>query len=76
MANTASLKAEVMGIQEVLEYCVRHQLMPLILKTNFLTIKKMIDGEWVWWCRILRSGGRIDILIAHLLRKEIQQVNF
>ncbi|XP_075081943.1 uncharacterized protein LOC142166458 [Nicotiana tabacum] len=43
---TTNVVAEVKAILQGLEYCVEHDLHPLILETDSLVMKKVIEGEW------------------------------
>nr|XP_016488084.1 PREDICTED: uncharacterized protein LOC107808114 [Nicotiana tabacum] len=42
---TTNVVAEAKAILQGLEYCVEHDLHPLILETNSLVMKKVIEGE-------------------------------
>jgi len=46
IANTTSLGVEELTIHEVVAYCIKEQLMPLIMETSSLIIKKVIDEDW------------------------------
>ncbi|XP_075098976.1 uncharacterized protein LOC142175870 [Nicotiana tabacum] len=43
---TTNMVAEAKAILQGLEYCVEHDLHPLILETDSLVMKKAIEGEW------------------------------
>ncbi|XP_070032084.1 uncharacterized protein [Nicotiana tomentosiformis] len=43
---TTNIVAEAKAIVQGLEYCIEHDLHPLILETNSLVLKKVIEGEW------------------------------
>lgn len=55
--EATNIMAEAKAIVEGLAYCVEKQLHPLILETDSLVIKKIIEGEWESpWC--IRAEGR------------------
>nr|XP_033517447.1 uncharacterized protein LOC117281714 [Nicotiana tomentosiformis] len=43
---TTNIVAEAKAILQGLEYCVEHDLHPLILETDYLVLKKVVEGEW------------------------------
>ncbi|XP_075083805.1 uncharacterized protein LOC142167791 [Nicotiana tabacum] len=43
---TTNVVAEAKAILQRLEYCVEHDLHPLILETDSFVMKKVIEGEW------------------------------
>nr|XP_009793482.1 PREDICTED: uncharacterized protein LOC104240345 [Nicotiana sylvestris] len=43
---TTNVVAEAKAILQGLEYCVEHDLHPLILEIDSLVMKKVIEGEW------------------------------
>lgn len=45
ISNTTSLQAEAMAILDAIEYYVTHHMMPLIIETDSLIMKKVIEGE-------------------------------
>lgn len=53
IGETTNIVVEAKAIVEGLEYCVDHDLLPLILKTDSLVMKKIIEGEWYPpWCNV------------------------
>lgn len=51
IADSSNLIAEAVALKLGLEYCVEHNLIPLILKTESLALNQMVIGMWeVPWC--------------------------
>ncbi|XP_075097955.1 uncharacterized protein LOC142175269 [Nicotiana tabacum] len=51
ISETTNIVAEAKAIAEGLDYCVEKNLHPLIIETDSLTMKKIIEGEWYKpWC--------------------------
>ncbi|XP_059295494.1 uncharacterized protein LOC132048826 [Lycium ferocissimum] len=46
LTNITNLVVEAIAIEEGLEYCFDQQLLPVILETDSLTMKKVLDGIW------------------------------
>lgn len=46
IGETTNIVAETKAIVERLAYCVDREPHPLILETNTLVMKKIIEGEW------------------------------
>lgn len=51
IGEATNIVAEAKGIVEGLVYCVERQLYPLIMETDSLVMRKIIDDEWETpWC--------------------------
>lgn len=49
--DTTNMVAEAKAIKEELTYCVTNQIHPLIIETDLLAMKKIVEGEWETpWC--------------------------
>ena len=46
IADGSILMAKVMALRIGLEYCISHNLLPVVLETDSLTLKKVLDGIW------------------------------
>ncbi|XP_059310971.1 uncharacterized protein LOC132062414 [Lycium ferocissimum] len=46
LTETTNLVAEVVAIEEGITYCVLHDLLPVIVETDSLTMQKVLDGIW------------------------------
>ncbi|KAH0685725.1 hypothetical protein KY290_017253 [Solanum tuberosum] len=66
----SSLEAETIALRNGLEYCILHDLLPMILETDSLILKKILDGIWdVPWYNImevkrinsLKDGKEVEI---------------
>ncbi|XP_075097910.1 uncharacterized protein LOC142175230 [Nicotiana tabacum] len=74
IGETTNIVAEAKAIAEGLAYCVEKQLYPLIIETDSLTMKKIIEGEWdPPWCigtevrRIKEKKEQFNIIFQHVL---------
>ncbi|KAG5604964.1 hypothetical protein H5410_026456 [Solanum commersonii] len=43
---SSALQDDVKGFKGGLLYCLGHNLLPLIIETDLVTIKKILDGIW------------------------------
>ncbi|XP_070054786.1 uncharacterized protein [Nicotiana tomentosiformis] len=51
LEETTNIVAKARAINDVIHYCVEHDLHPLILETDSLRMKKIKEGEWdPPWC--------------------------
>ncbi|XP_009804158.2 uncharacterized protein [Nicotiana sylvestris] len=73
---TTNVVAEAKAILQGLEYCVEHDLHPLILETNSLVMKKVIEGEcdplWVIANdvkKIREMKGNFNVIFQHVFRE-------
>ncbi|XP_075084894.1 uncharacterized protein LOC142168132 [Nicotiana tabacum] len=73
---TTNVVAEAKAILQGLEYCVTHDLHPLILETNSLVLKKVIEGKWVTpWCigaevqKIRGLREHFNVIFQHVYRE-------
>ncbi|XP_019241256.1 PREDICTED: uncharacterized protein LOC109221250 [Nicotiana attenuata] len=71
-----NIVAEAKAIVEGLAFCVERQLHPLIMETDFLVLRKIIDGEWETpWCigvevrKIKEIKSTFNVLFQHVLRE-------
>ena len=76
LEDTTNVIAEAVAVEGGIQYCVDHQLLPLIVETDSLTMQKILDGIWEVPWRIslvvkriqrLREGKQIGV--AHVLRE-------
>ncbi|XP_060170793.1 uncharacterized protein LOC132601744 [Lycium barbarum] len=72
----SNVVAEARAMMEGLVYCVNHELHPLILETDSLLMKNVVDGIWeIPWCiiteveRIRRMKVEFNVLIQHVYRE-------
>lgn len=73
--RSTSLYAEAKAIKKDIKYCVNQHLLPLIVETDSLTIKRIIEAEWKTPWRISIEVKRIrewrnkeDISLIHTMR--------
>nr|XP_009615502.1 uncharacterized protein LOC104108225 [Nicotiana tomentosiformis] len=73
---STNIVAEARAIVEGLLYCVQRQLHPLIIETNSLVMKKIIEGEWeIHWNigkevkKIKEIKENYNVIFQHVLRK-------
>ncbi|XP_070042883.1 uncharacterized protein [Nicotiana tomentosiformis] len=73
---TTNVVAEAQAILRGLEYCVTHEKHPLILETDSLTLKKVIEGEWDSpWCisaefqKIKEMKNHFNMILQHIFRE-------
>jgi len=76
LGEAANIMAEAKAICEGLEYCVERQLHQLIMETDSLVIRKIIDGEWATpWCisvevrKLKQIMNNYKILFQHVQRE-------
>ncbi|XP_060210742.1 uncharacterized protein LOC132637707 [Lycium barbarum] len=76
LSDTTNLIVEAVAIKEGVKYCIDHLFLPLIVETDSLTMRMILDGIWeVPWSislvvkRIqhLREGRQIQVI--HFLRE-------
>jgi len=72
----SALEAEVKGFKRGLLYCLSHNLIPLIMETDSLIIKKILDGIWeVPWAisvdirEIREAMENKDVTVLHTFRE-------
>ncbi|XP_019246545.1 PREDICTED: uncharacterized protein LOC109226206 [Nicotiana attenuata] len=73
---TTNVVAKAKAILQGLEYCMEHDLHPLILETDSLVMKKVIEGEWdpPWVIapdvkRIKELKGNFNVIFQHVFRE-------
>ncbi|XP_019237121.1 PREDICTED: uncharacterized protein LOC109217336 [Nicotiana attenuata] len=73
---TTNVVVEAKAILQGLEYCVEHDLHPLILETDSLVMKKVIEREWdpPWVIandvkKIREMKGHFNVIFQHVLRE-------
>ncbi|KAK4707129.1 hypothetical protein R3W88_033268 [Solanum pinnatisectum] len=78
-----ALEAEVQAFKEGLTYCLNHHYIPLIMETDSLIIKKILDGIWeVPWnisgeIRALKRDLKfIDATVVHTYREGNKLADF
>ncbi|XP_019225001.1 PREDICTED: uncharacterized protein LOC109206620 [Nicotiana attenuata] len=76
LGETTNVVAEARAIVQGLEYCVEHNLHPLILETDSLVMKKVIEKEWdtPWTIsqevrRIKEIMDNFNVIIQHVFRE-------
>ncbi|XP_070031694.1 uncharacterized protein [Nicotiana tomentosiformis] len=76
IGHTTNIVAEVKGILHGLLYCVDKQLHPLIMETDSLVMKTIIEGEWEcpWTIRadvkkIKEIKNNYNVLFQHVFRE-------
>ncbi|XP_070041418.1 uncharacterized protein LOC142169055 [Nicotiana tabacum] len=76
IGETTNIVAEAKAIMEGLAYCVGRKLHPLIMETDSLVMRKIIDGEWATpWCvgaevrKIKHIKNNYNIVFQHVLRE-------
>lgn len=81
--NTNSLCAEARAIERGMEFCVRNQFLPLVIETDSLAMKQIIDGNWhIPWSlsmeirKIQEWKKKENIKIEHTMREENQVADF
>ncbi|XP_019256289.1 PREDICTED: uncharacterized protein LOC109234676 [Nicotiana attenuata] len=77
---TTNVVAEAKAILQGLEYCVEYDLHPLILETDSLVMKKVIEGEWdtPWLItndvkKIREMKGNFNVIFQHVFREGISE---
>nr|XP_016446919.1 PREDICTED: 14.7 kDa ribonuclease H-like protein [Nicotiana tabacum] len=80
---TTNVVAKAKAILEGLEYCVEQDLHPLILETDSLVLKKVIEGEWdPPWClgaevqKIKEIRNRFSMIFQHVFREGNTMADF
>ncbi|XP_060211883.1 uncharacterized protein LOC132639457 [Lycium barbarum] len=53
LEDTTNVIAEAVAIEDGIQYCVDHQLLPLIVETDSLTMQKILDGIWEIPCSFI-----------------------
>lgn len=83
IGETINIVVEAKAIIEGLVYCVERQLHPLIMETDSLVMRNIIDGEWETpWCigaemtRIKDIKSIYNVLFQHVLREGNTVVDF
>lgn len=83
IADAICLYAEARAMSKGIEYCVCNQLLPLIMETDSLTMKKIVDGEWETPWSISMTLKEINtwrmkghIQFAHTLREDNTLADF
>ncbi|KAH0635770.1 hypothetical protein KY289_035685 [Solanum tuberosum] len=73
----SNLVAEVVALRLGLEFCVQHNLLPVILEIESLSLKNILDGIWEIPWVIVMEIERIKILmkdkesiVEHILRRK------
>ncbi|XP_075084856.1 uncharacterized protein LOC142168095 [Nicotiana tabacum] len=73
---TTNVVAEAKAILQGLEYCVEHDLHPLILETDSLVMKTVIEGEWdpPWVIaqnvkRIIEMKDNFNVIFQHMFKE-------
>ncbi|XP_075082433.1 uncharacterized protein LOC142166835 [Nicotiana tabacum] len=76
IGETTNIVAEAKAIVEGLAYCVERQLHPLIMETDSLVMRKIIDGEWATpWCigaevrKIKHIKNNYNVVFEYVLRE-------
>ncbi|KAH0670783.1 hypothetical protein KY289_025276 [Solanum tuberosum] len=59
----SNLVAEVVALRLGLEYCVQHNLLPVTLETDSLSLKNILDGSWEIPWGIVMEVKRIKMLM-------------
>ncbi|KAK4721499.1 hypothetical protein R3W88_011732 [Solanum pinnatisectum] len=54
MENVSVIEVEIKAIRMGIEYCIEHDLVPLIIETDSLMAQKILCGIWEVPCRYLR----------------------
>ncbi|XP_070036593.1 uncharacterized protein [Nicotiana tomentosiformis] len=82
MGVTTNVVAEAKAILQGLEYCVEHDLHPLILETDSLVMKKVIEGEWdpPWVIaqdvkKIIEMKENFNVVFQHVFREGRRLIN-
>ncbi|KAK6793579.1 hypothetical protein RDI58_007032 [Solanum bulbocastanum] len=72
----SALEAEVGAFKEGLQYCVSHNLLPLIMETDSLILKKVIEEKWeIPWVisvdvRCIKNKLKNkDVVVNHIFRE-------
>uniref|UniRef100_A0A0V0HEC1 Putative ovule protein n=1 Tax=Solanum chacoense TaxID=4108 RepID=A0A0V0HEC1_SOLCH len=78
-----NLIAEIVAMRLGLEYCKYHNLFPLIMETDSLAVKNMVEGAWhIPWeatmeirrIQVLKEG--LEVAIEHTLREGNKLADF
>lgn len=78
-----NLVAEVVALRLGLEFCVQHNLLPVILEIDSLSLKNILDGIWeIPWVIVMEIEGinmlmkDKEVIVEHILREGNQLTNF
>lgn len=79
IGETTNIVAESKAIVEGLAYYVEQHLHPLIIETDSLVMKRIIEGEWEppWYIRtkvkkIKEMKDQFNVIFQHVLGRAIQ----
>lgn len=79
----SALEAETKGFKDGLLYCLSHNLFPLTMESDSLTIKKILDGTWeVPWVistdirEIREEIIDKEVMVVHSFREGNKLANF
>ncbi|XP_060212051.1 uncharacterized protein LOC132639627 [Lycium barbarum] len=80
--DTTNICAEAIAIEDGIEYCVTHQFLPMIMKTDSLALLNIIRKIWsIPWNvrmeirRIQYWSNKGQVQFAHILREGTLHVN-
>nr|XP_016504630.1 PREDICTED: uncharacterized protein LOC107822596 [Nicotiana tabacum] len=83
IGETTNIVAEAKGMMEELIYCMEQQLHPLIMETDSLVMKNIIDDEWETpWCigtevrKIKEIKESYNVLFQHVYREGNKVADF
>lgn len=62
---TTNMEAEAIAIREALQYCVSNHIFQVIIETDSLLMKKVLDNAWDTSWSIISIVEFIKLLIAH-----------
>ncbi|XP_060200867.1 uncharacterized protein LOC132629156 [Lycium barbarum] len=76
MGNSTNVEAEAKAILEGLKYCVEKEIQPLVVETDSLLLKNVVEGVWrIPWCiiteveRIQKMMGTFNVIMHHVYRE-------
>ncbi|XP_059290815.1 uncharacterized protein LOC132044343 [Lycium ferocissimum] len=76
LPDTTNLVAEAVAIEQGIKYCISHDLLPVIIETDSLSMQKILDSIWkVPWSisltirSIQRWRKDKDVTVEHVLRE-------
>ncbi|XP_060185616.1 uncharacterized protein LOC132615077 [Lycium barbarum] len=76
IGDSTIVVAEAKAILQGLTYCVEHELHPLIMETDSLLLKKVVEEQWqILWCiiteveRIKKMMEGLNVIIQHVYRE-------
>lgn len=76
LGHKTNVEAEARAMMKGLVFCVEHDIQPLILETDSIMLKNMVEGRWETpWCisteveKIRRVMENFNVIIHHIYRE-------